>query len=325
MKKTIKILLGIILTIIAVFVLVIIGLNIFFKISFNEFYASAEKEFKIPGLSDVYTPQGITLCEDGTFLSCGYMKDGGASRIYVIGDDELYVNLIKEDGSQDSNHAGGLAVYGDYIYLTNEEYISIYQLDTVLNAASGDTATPVDQFYIGLHSAFVYVDDSKLYVGEFYREENYPTAQSHHMQTDTGDMHYAILAVFELSESTEYGFVSSVPEYVYSITGLAQGLCVTDAGSLCISTSYGISYSNIFVYEDPAGGEADGLFEIAGASVPLYFLDHNHLTKTVKLFPMSEELISYGGNIYIMCESACNKYVFGKLTGNNYVYSFPVQ
>lgn len=320
MRKTLRIVIRIFTAVLSFILLIAIGLNVFFRVHYRVFYAASEKVFKIPGLNEGYIPQGLTRCSDGTFLTCGYMKDKSASRIYIIGGDS-YVLLNGSDGSEDTNHAGGLAVYGDYLYMTNEEYLSVYLLNDVLTASSGDTVAPVYLFDTGLRTAFVYVNDDKLYVGEFYREENYPTDESHHMKTDSGEMHYAIMAVFMLSMHSEYGLAAEVPEFVYSITGLAQGVCITDSGSICLSTSYATESSHIYVYNDPAQDSADGEFEFAGVQVPLYYLDSNHLRKTVTLFPMTEELAYADDRIYIMDESASNKYYFGKITGCNHVYS----
>ncbi|NLM20228.1 MAG: hypothetical protein GX207_00570 [Peptococcaceae bacterium] len=323
MSKILKITLGIAETICGIFLLIVIGLNIYFQINYNDFYAMAKKEFKIPGLSSGFTPQGITVSTEGVFLTSGYMKDGSASRIYLLNDRPVYVELMEKDGTADTNHAGGLAVYGDYLYLTNERTISVYNLADVLKASPGDRITSVYNFPLDVVSAFVHVEQDKLYVGEFYREENYPTDKSHHLTTDAGNKHYALMAVYALSKDAPYGFVKEVPEYVYSITGLAQGVCLTGNGKICLSTSYGTASSHIYIYEDPAQQPPDLKFEIAGTQVPLFYLDDNHLEETIKLFPMTEELIAVEGRIYVMCESACNKYIFGKFTGNNYLYSFP--
>ncbi len=323
MRKALKILLTIIASVLGLFLLIVIGLNICFRIGYRDFYASAEREFRIPGLSAGFIPQGLTLCPSGTYLTCGYMKDHGASRIYIVGDEERYVELAGEDGTADTNHAGGLAVYGDYLYLTNEEYISVYVLGDVLAASTGASVAPVSRLAVGMQPAFVYVDKDKMYVGEFYREENYMTDEAHHMTTDAGDLHYAVMSVYALSEDGEFGFASEVPECVYSVTGLAQGVCITQSGRICVSASYGTASSKLYVYEDPAQYAPDGTFELAGARVPLYYLDGNHLEQTVTLFPMSEELVAAGGRIFVMCESASNKYIFGKFTGCNFVYSYP--
>ena len=57
--------------------------------------------------------------------------------------------------------------------------------------------------------------------------------------------------------------------------------------------------------------------------VPLYYEDSASLVEsdTVEAPPMSEEIVYLDGKIWIMNESACNKYIFGKLTTGNYLYS----
>lgn len=323
MKKILKLIIRIIVAMIFLCLVAVLGLNLAFKLNYGAFYAEANREFAIPGLHDGFIPQGFARCEDGTFLTCGYMKDGRASRIYVIGTDS-YVTMQDAKGAADTNHAGGLAVYGQYLYVTNEENLNVYLLKDVLSASPGAAVTPMGLVYTGVRSAFIEVCGDKLYLGEFYRAENYPTDVSHHMTTDSGEEHHALMAVYGLSPSAKFGFDAAVPQCVYSIGDLAQGICVTDKGSLCLSTSYGTASSHIMIYEDPAQSPADGKFDLGGAQVPLYYLDAKHLEKTITLFPMTEELVFTGGRLYILGESASNKYIFGKLTGCERVYSLPV-
>lgn len=86
-KKVGKVFLIILAVIVALALLFIAGYNIYQKISYREFNKVSEKEFKIPGLSDGFVPQGITWVEndgkEGMYLVCGYMSDGSASRIYI--------------------------------------------------------------------------------------------------------------------------------------------------------------------------------------------------------------------------------------------------
>ena len=46
------------------------------------------------------------------------------------------------------------------------------------------------------------------------------------------------------------------------------------------------------------------------------------LLDVVKASPMSEELVCLDGRIIVFCESACNKYVFGKLTTGFDIYAY---
>ena len=58
---------------------------------------------------------------------------------------------------------------------------------------------------------------------------------------------------------------------------------------------------------------ADGSIDILTGEVPLYYLDSDNLTETVVMPPMSEGLVYRDGRVQVMYESACNKYIYGKL------------
>jgi hypothetical protein len=62
--------------------------------------------------------------------------------------------------------------------------------------------------------------------------------------------------------------------------------------------------------------------EACGTTVPLIYLDNATLTDTLTFPPMSEELLYLDGRVYILCESACNKYFYGKFIGGDLVYSY---
>ena len=47
----------------------------------------------------------------------------------------------------------------------------------------------------------------------------------------------------------------------------------------------------------------------------------SRLEKDYKIAPMSEEIVLVGGKTYVMCESASDKSIFGKLTSANFCYA----
>jgi hypothetical protein len=50
-------------------------------------------------------------------------------------------------------------------------------------------------------------------------------------------------------------------------------------------------------------------------------MDRTSLEATYKIAPMSEELFMKDGKLYIMCESACSKYIFGNFIGGRWCYA----
>jgi hypothetical protein len=87
-------------------------------------------------------------------------------------------------------------------------------------------------------------------------------------------------------------------------------MCFTENG-IVLSISWSLTDSNLLYY-DP-DDQRVGSVEVLTGEVSLYYLDSACLTHTVVLPPMSEELVYRDGRVEVMCESACNKYIYGKL------------
>lgn len=336
LKRIGKVAVILLLVVVCLFLLAIIAFNIYHKVNYKEFYKAASKEYNIPGLGKGFVPQGLSYTEGmDAYLTCGYMKSGSASRIYSIdahSGDSAYIELLTQDGKADDCHAGGIAVWKNFVYLATGKTINVYKTSGVEKGLSADSKLEIrSKFSLdpGFGPAYCYAKDNLLYVGEFYIAEDYETPVEHHMTTDSGDRHRAIMTVYELSEDAEFGIKSEVPVAVYSIRDNAQGFCITDKGSLCISSSYGLSTSHISVYDNPMDYGKNGTFKmtIGGTDydIPLYYLDSAHLKKVWDLPPMSEEIEFRDGKLHVMFESSSNKYYFGKVTGGSFVYSFPVE
>ena len=58
--------------------------------------------------------------------------------------------------------------------------------------------------------------------------------------------------------------------------------------------------------------------------IPLYVMGEADLFRTVSAPPMAEELVYLDGKVYVMNESASNKYVFGRFLSGTYVSAFKV-
>jgi hypothetical protein len=312
----------------ALAIVAVAALNVVFRVRYAGFYANARREFPIPGLSGGFVPQGLAPAAGGGWLVSGYMGDGAASRVYLIPQTgrPKRVLLSGADGAPSDSHAGGVASYGDSIYVADTfRGVAIYSAEDFNAAADGASIPLRASFPVGFDAAFVYVSGGTLYVGEFYEATDYPTAPSHHVTTPAGDANFAVIAAYPLSEGAVFGIASGTPSFVYSIPALVQGMCMTGDGRLCLSTSWATDDSHIYIYEDPAAaGAAPPAASLLheGAAVPLYCLDGANLTEAITLFPMAEEIVCADGRLYIMCESASNKYFFGKLTGNTDAYSY---
>lgn len=318
------------ITLAGILLVILVAARCYFRIPVQDYYDASEKAFKIPDCNAGFVAQGISYDTDtSSFFVTGYMSDGSASPIYVVNSANgsfKRVRMLSEDGEPFACHAGGLSVTDQYIYIAggSDGCVYVYDRGEILSAVNDETVACVGAFQTALGDgtdidvAFTTIHDGKLYVGEFYRDPNYPTEKSHKITTHAGDYNQALAVAYALSddESAVFG-LSEEPVVAYSLPDLVQGMCFHN-GKIFLSTSYAVAFSNLYVYEEKSLKQHDGI-----AGIPLYELDSSALTYSVKLPPMSEEIefIPDENKLYVMCESASNKYIFGKLTGGEWCYA----
>ena len=217
----------------------------------------------------------------------------------------------------------------------------------------GDVSCDEHKGNLDIDPAFCFVYGGFLYTGEYYSDSGYPTPEEHHIKTPSGETNTSLMVAYALAANPDnasnnklgiYGQfdkdsfgIMPTPDCAFSLPSLAQGACVAkyerlvdgkmqEVEKLVVSTSYGISPSNIYFYdlEKVLGTTTTNevLTNTYGVTVPLYFICADSLEKTVEAPPMAEEIVYHDGKIWIMNESASNKYIFGKLTTGNTLFSF---
>lgn len=333
-SKLKKALLTILIVLVALVALVFIGARIYFRAPVTSYYKASEKAFVIPGLMDGMVPQGFDIVEgEGIYLIGGYQKDHSSSRIYRVekssGKSNGYVVMGDENGQGIAPHAGGLAVYGDYLFVAGDEdtSVNVYRLSDVLNAESGAVLTKAYTFKTAINVAFLCFTDEGLIVGEFYRDPNYMTDESHWI-TGVSGVENRALAYFYAYDDGEGSLcgVSQIPSAIYSLPDLVQGMAIKD-GKMWISQSYGTAKSVISCYDISDSASVvmnDKVPASEGVSTPVYVLGSNNMVSSFEAAPMAEEIIFVDGKLLIMCESASLKYFFGNLTGGRYCYATDV-
>lgn len=296
--------------VLALVLLVLLGLNLFKFGYYNEYFSLLSKEAKNPGLSENFVPQGITHC-DNLFVTVGYMADDTNSRIYTV---DYITGEVKHfplisDGRSFVGHTGGIQYSNGYFYLANEgnslykfTAASVYQK----NGTKIEIGLPIK---LNSNTSFVYEKENFLYVGEFHKNPEYPCTNE---ISYNGQTHYAIVEKYDISDLSK-------PLAIYSIPELVQGFCVKSDGTIVLSTSWSVNSSKFYIYEPEKIVKTGTSYN--GAD--LYFLTEP--SKTVKAPAMSEDLdiitIQNHEKVITMFESACNKYVFGKLFFANYIAS----
>ena len=231
------------------------------------------------------------------------------------------LGIINPDGSDFTGHNGGLTIFKDKIIITGGENKCLYIFDknTIDQAENKSNVTYEDtisletnQDYIS--SAFTNVikaeDGDLLVTGEFYRDPNYKTLENHTVETCDGQ-NKALALAYKFEDG------NFIPVKAFSIRGLVQGMAFNN-NKVYLSTSWGTGFSYLYVYDlDKVEAVSK---DIMGKELPLYVLDSKSLVKEIKLFPMSEEIEVLDNKLYIMNESASNKYIFGKFTSGKFCY-----
>ncbi len=333
-KKSVLVKITIILcTIIAAFGIIILGVRAYFRLPVKSYYEASEKTFVIPEFNRGFIAQGIDYDQDNElFLCTGYMKSSdAASPLYIIDGTtnslKKTLSLQRENGEAYTGHSGGLAVARGKVYVADGTGLLVYDYDEMLKAKDKSTVKAISRFsaelskddYIGV--AFVSPMPDGILVGEFYRSGNYETLSSHEIRLDDGTTNRAVAVKFDFDDSVNG--ISASPSVAYSLPGLVQGMCFDD-GKIYLSTSWGPSFSHIYVYDEPQDAVRPD-YKILGTEIPLYALSSDKLVSDRKIAPMSEEIVSVNGKLYVMCESASNKYIFGKFTSAKWCYATDIQ
>ena len=323
MKKSIlKRILIILAVTVAAILLILAGFSLFDRISYFSFYANSERYEKMPGTWSGFVHQGYTKTDGGTRLACGYMKNGEASRVYILdgNENDTFVELKNADGSDYAEHTGGIAVYGDVVYITGTVGMDIF---SYADLSDGDgTATKISEIPTPIDPAYCTVYNDCLFVGSYYHKGNYETGEDQRIITPAGDRNTAIITVYHLDGESGLP-VSEAPDEIYSTTGLVQGLAFTDEGDMILSTSYGISKSRLYIYDTQKA--ISDTVDFDGKSIFITYLDSHCLKDVIIAPPMAEEIIYDNGTVYILNESASMKYLFGKLTSGNHIYGYKLK
>lgn len=335
LSRKARILTAVIAVLILIPLLLVLGVRAYVRLPHLGYYHKSERAFKIPGLGDGFVPQGIDYdTERHTYLVTGYDKAGGQSPLYLVGDDGKLQKTLRytlADGTPYTGHAGGIAVGGDFVYLAGgaDATVHVFARADLEKTQDGGAITAVGSLSCYLEEnkddhlgpAFLQVSDGNLIVGEFYRPGNYETPENHYVTCPSGATQRALALVYPLDGTSAIG-VSTTPVSAYSLPDLAQGFAVSE-GRIYITASWALAHSSLYIY-DTAKIQRTEDVTVLGVTLPCYALDDTALVKRASLPPMAEEPLILNGKLYVMNESACNTYKFGKFTGGAYCYATPL-
>ncbi len=329
-KKIIKIAIWVIASVLILACVLSLIARLIFMLPVSEYYANSKKAFFIPGTHEGYVAQGLTYDErSDSFFLTGYMTDSAASPLYIVeresGKTLKRLTMLTEENKTFTGHSGGIAVSGNYIYIagSSKRCVYVYSYNDAINAEDGGVLSCLGSFYTKSENDYVRVSfveaiDGKLYVGEYYND-GYSTPDSHKMTTYDGSYHQAIIVEYNIDNEAEFG-ISPTPSKVYSIRDKVQGMTVYN-GKMYLSSSAGTETSIIDAYDLSSATLAGNVTNILDTELPLYYLDTQSRVEEYRLPPMAEEIAIVDGMLYTMCESASNKYLFGKLYSAEWCYA----
>ena len=314
--------------IIALFLLAWLSLHVAKYFLYSDYYKQRENVSSIPGLNEGFVPQGLDYdAETDTYIHSGY--NGGEIEIYLVKDKDVKKLIpVNESGEREKGHAGGVAHAGDYLYVADNPnegngrlgFLYVFDWNEALNAEDGASVKPIKTFEVDTSSSFCFSDDEYIYVGEFYRPDAYETLESHYYTTPAGDENKAILSAYPLN--ADGAIIGEYPEFSISIPAQVQGFAVTKEGKIAVSTSWGLTSSHLEIH---SGKKDSGTtISVSGKEVPLYYIDSTTRERDIVMPTFSEGLAILGDQIAISFESACNKYIIGKLFFATKVVSFPM-
>ena len=322
MPKAIRVIL-IVFTVFAAFIVTVVGgLSLLKYAIYADFYKTHKNEFAIPGLNDNGVPQGICYDENSKryFVSEYDKRSGKPSRIYTIDEDGKSVKYCLYDNDEPfTGHVGGIAVGNGYLYITHEG--GIYSVDLALFDGKDFSIDLVDYKPVNNAASYVFSDDTYLYVGEFHYSKVEEYTLHHDVETSEGT-HHAIISRYNITDFDPKSNAIPVPNQIISVREKVQGFAKTSDNKYVLSTSWGVSSSHAYIYNEDKLVEQGTYTDEKGVTTPLYVLS-NHDTDL--LAPaMFEDLEYVNGRIVTLTESACDKYIFGKFFGAYYAFSFKV-
>ncbi|MBQ2734609.1 MAG: hypothetical protein IJD75_03960 [Clostridia bacterium] len=297
-----------------------IGLLVAKLVVYPDYMDNKETICSIPGIHEGYVPQGLDHVDDNTYLFSGYHGDNMLSLYLSENGVGKQILPIDKNGKALVGHGGGITSAKDFVYIASEGKLYIFSLSQLKSAESGDKVSPIGIFPVDTEASFCFANDTHLFVGEFYKAEDYEIDHSHAYTTPAGDEHRALISCYPLNE--DGSITDEYPLYSISVTSWVQGFAVK-GDTYMVSRSWGLNSSTLEFYEGLK--DSGKTIDVSGKEVPLYYLDSSNHQKTVKMPAFSEDLDVVGNRVIVSFESACNKYIVGKLFFADKVISYPIE
>ena len=274
-NNILKIVIIIFVTILLVFILNYVRINIRYYISKDKY----EETFPVYGNTNNYIPQGLTYSDKyNIVLQTSYSKKNNSSKVYVIDfTKEKLINeleLLNKNGTKNTKHVGGIATDNDKVWISNDYEIDIYNLDDILN--SKGSVKPIEEIKLPIRGDFCYYQNNKLWIGEFYLKPKY-------------DVEDGKPKLYGYDTRNDINF--NAPNIIKILPKAVQSMVILPNGDFAFGRSYTyLANSYLSIYKD----------------IPV--MKENNKNSNIKLPPMIEGMFIKDDYIYILFESSAKNY-----------------
>ena len=278
LKTVLKVLLCIVIAVLLILIIDYVRINLRYIFTKKDY----EEAFDIYGNKNGLVPQGLTYSEKyNVVLQTSYSKE--SSKIYVIdyknGKLIKELSLINKDDSNNIKHVGGITTDDNYVWISNDYEIDIFNLEDIVNTDSS-TIKSIDEIKLPIRGDFCYYHDDILWIGDFYLRPFY--------DVPNGDPK---LNGYKISNEIDF----DNPDYVLSLPKMVQGMTILPDGSFAFTESFTyLINSNLSIYKNILDNGNK--------------FDNSNLIKTIKIPPMAEGMFYKDGYLYILFESSSDKY-----------------
>ncbi len=312
------------------------------KEAYTDYLELAQKLFIIPGLKQVLTPQGISVCPSTgrTYISA-YSVDDIPSVVIVTEAEtnELVAEyyLYNADGTPFTSHVGGVAVTNTHMYLSDTvDAEGNYRIAAIplaqLPTEGAHDITVSETIVMAMSPSMLNYSGGYLWVGNFYypkgKYELSPNMPYTTTASDESEYGCYILG-FDMSQGHSRllsGDPYPLPDEILTAPDRIQGITLAGTDKVVLSQSYGrANDSALLVYNLNPGEDADLELTLNGQKIPAFLLDSNRLAQSINAIPMSEGLaVAHDGSVLVLYESGAIRYEDGKHR-TSYVWSLTVE
>ena len=264
-------------------------LNIYFSININ--YYSARKlyseEYDVEGNKNKYIPQGLTYSEDyNVILQTSYNKNHEVSKLYVTdfktGVLLKELKLINIDGTENTDHVGGIATYKNRIWITSDYRVNEFNLDEIMNTTEKSIKS-ISKTDLPIRGDFCTFNENTLWIGDFFLKHFYDVPNN-----------TPYLYGYTINDSnTDLIINYQKPDKTYILPKAVQGMVINGNDFYFTESFTYLNRSKLEIYHNVS--DSKNLNE--------------QKNKTKKILPpMAEGMFLKDNKLYILFESSADAY-----------------